>query len=98
MPLSDDSHASLLYLSYIRLKETKAHKTNNLIIVLYAYSAAICFLICAIALPGFNPLGHVVAQFMMVWQRYTLNGFCNCSRRSAPYSSLLSAIHRYACI
>ena len=30
------------------------------------------FLIKAIALPGLRPLGHVLEQFMIVWQRYNL--------------------------
>jgi len=29
-------------------------------------------LISPIALPGFNPFGHVIVQFMIVWQRYSL--------------------------
>lgn len=31
-------------------------------------STIIC-LMCEIALAGFSPLGHVFAQFMIVWQR-----------------------------
>jgi hypothetical protein len=31
--------------------------------------STIIFLISAIALAGFSPLGQVLAQFMMVWQR-----------------------------
>ena len=31
--------------------------------------ATISFLIPAIAFAGFNPFGHAVVQFMMVWQR-----------------------------
>ena len=31
--------------------------------------AIIIFLISAMAFAGFNPLGQVLAQFMMVWQR-----------------------------
>jgi hypothetical protein len=31
--------------------------------------ATIIFLISAIALAGFSPFGHTVAQFMIVWQR-----------------------------
>lgn len=33
------------------------------------YENAMTFLISAIALPGFNPLGHVREQLRMVWQR-----------------------------
>jgi aryl-alcohol dehydrogenase-like predicted oxidoreductase len=36
--------------------------------------STIIFLISAIALAGFSPLGQVLAQFMIVWQRYSLNG------------------------
>ena len=31
--------------------------------------SAIIFLVSAMARAGFNPLGHTLAQFMMVWQR-----------------------------
>ena len=31
------------------------------------------FLMRAMALPGLRPLGHVLEQFMIVWQRYSLN-------------------------
>ena len=30
------------------------------------------FLMRAMALPGLRPLGHVLEQFMIVWQRYSL--------------------------
>ncbi len=35
----------------------------------YTTRSTIIFLISAIALAGFSPLGQVLAQFMMVWQR-----------------------------
>jgi hypothetical protein len=35
----------------------------------YACRAIIKFLISAMALAGFNPLGQARAQFMIVWQR-----------------------------
>lgn len=35
----------------------------------YTFRATISFLISEIALAGFSPLGQVLAQFMMVWQR-----------------------------
>jgi hypothetical protein len=35
----------------------------------YTRRSTIIFLISAIALAGFKPLGQVCAQFMMVWQR-----------------------------
>ena len=37
--------------------------------------SSIFFLMWAMALPGFRPLGHVLVQFMMVMQRYS------CTRR-----------------
>src|SRR5690606_2294653 len=52
----------------------------------------ISFLVSAIALAGFNPLGQTWAQFMMVWQRYSLNGSSRSSRRFWVASSRLSAI------
>ena len=35
----------------------------------YTTRSTIIFLISEIALAGFNPLGQVLAQFMIVWQR-----------------------------
>ena len=35
----------------------------------YTRRSTIIFLISAIALAGFNPLGQACEQFMMVWQR-----------------------------
>jgi len=51
-------------------------------------------LISAIAFAGFRPLGQVLAQFMIVWQRYSLNGSSSPSRRSPVASSRLSMIQR----
>ena len=51
-------------------------------------------LISPIALPGFSPFGQVMVQFMMVWQRYSLNGSCSASSRSPVNSSRESAIQR----
>ncbi|ODT60906.1 MAG: hypothetical protein ABS73_03425 [Paracoccus sp. SCN 68-21] len=48
----------------------------------------------AIALAGFNPLGQVLVQFMIVWQRYSLKGSSSSSRRSPVASSRLSMIQR----
>ncbi len=56
--------------------------------------STIIFLISAIALAGFNPLGQVLAQFMIVWQRYSLNGSSRSSSRSGVASSRLSMIQR----
>ncbi len=56
--------------------------------------STIIFLISAIAFAGFRPLGQVLVQFMMVWQRYSLNGSSNSSRRSPVASSRLSMIQR----
>src|SRR5690606_32569165 len=54
----------------------------------------ISFLVSAIALAGFSPLGQTWAQFMMVWQRYSLKGSSRSSRRFWVASSRLSAIQR----
>src|SRR5687768_2160408 len=35
----------------------------------HAARSAISFLVSAIALAGLRPLGHTLAQFMIVWQR-----------------------------
>ena len=56
--------------------------------------STIIFLISAIALAGFSPFGQVLAQFMMVWQRYSLNGSSRPSNRSPVASSRLSMIQR----
>ncbi len=42
---------------------------NSLTSLPISYEKAIIFLISAIAFPGFNPLGQVRAQFMIVWHR-----------------------------
>ena len=55
------------------------------------------FLISPIALAGLRFFGQVLAQFMMVWQRYSLNGSSRSSRRAPVSSSRESAIQRYAC-
>lgn len=52
------------------------------------------FLISAIALPGLRPFGHVRVQFMIVWQRKTLNGSLNESKRAFVDSSRESMIQR----
>ncbi len=54
----------------------------------------ISFLISAIANAGFRPFGQVRAQFMMVWQRYSLNGSSRSSRRAPVSSSRESMIQR----
>lgn len=51
------------------------------------------FLVSAIALPGFRPLGHVDVQFIIVWHRYSLNGSSRASRRS-PVSSSRESINQ----
>ena len=43
--------------------------------------------------PGFNPLGHTAAQFMMVLHRYSLYASSSCARRSLVASSRLSITH-----
>ena len=47
------------------------------------------------ALPGLRPLGQVLVQFMMVWQRYSLKESSSSARRSAVRSSRLSSIHLF---
>src|SRR5690606_37118293 len=61
---------------------------------LYARRAIISFLISAIASAGFKPFGQVRAQFMIVWQRYSLNGSSRSSRRAPVSSSRESMIQR----
>ncbi len=56
--------------------------------------STIIFLISAMALAGFSPLGQVEVQFMIVWQRYSLNGSCSPSSRSPVISSRESMIQR----
>jgi hypothetical protein len=53
------------------------------------------FLISAIANAGFNPFGHVLEQFKIVWHRYRLMLLLRASCRSAFLSSRESAIQRY---
>jgi hypothetical protein len=61
---------------------------------IYSTRSSISFLISAIALAGLRLLGHVSVQFMIVWQRYSLNGSSNASSRSPVCSSRESAIQR----
>lgn len=56
--------------------------------------STIMCLIEAMALAGFNPLGQVLVQFMIVWQRYSLNGSSSASSRSPVASSRESMIQR----
>ena len=48
---------------------------------------AISSLMAAIALAGFNPLGHVLEQLKIEWHRYTERLFSILAFRSAPYAS-----------
>ncbi len=59
-----------------------------------ARRAIINFLISAMASAGFRPFGQVREQFMMVWQRYSLNGSSSPSRRAPVSSSRESTIQR----
>jgi hypothetical protein len=59
------------------------------------YVNAMLFLISAIASAGFKPLGHVLEQLRIVWQRYKLMLLLRASWRSAFFSSRESAIQRY---
>ena len=58
--------------------------------------SAISFLISAIAFAGFRSFGQASVQFMIVWQRYSLNGSSSASSRSPVASSRVSMIQRYA--
>lgn len=58
------------------------------------YQNAIIFFISAIAFPGFNPLGQVRAQFIIVWQRYRLILLSSIALRSSLCSSRESASQR----
>jgi len=60
----------------------------------YTTRSTIICLMLAIALAGFRPLGQVLVQFMIVWQRYSLNGSSNWSSRSPVASSRLSISQR----
>jgi hypothetical protein len=51
------------------------------------------FLIVSICFAGFRPLGQACVQFLMVWQRYSLNSSLMASRRSLVNWSRLSCIH-----
>src|SRR5690606_18217400 len=62
----------------------------------YRSRSTISFFISAIALAGLSPLGQVLAQFRMVWQRYRRNGSSSWSRRSPACSSRESTSHRCA--
>ena len=46
---------------------------------------------------GFSPLGHTRVQFMIWWQRYSLNSSSSARNRSLVAASRESAIQRYAC-
>ena len=63
----------------------------------YPLRASISCLISPIAFAGFRPFGQVRAQFMMVWQRYSLNGSSRSSSRAPVSSSRESTIQRCAC-
>ena len=51
---------------------------QNIRIGFYILRLTISFLISAIAFAGLRPFGQVATQFMIVWQRYSLNvcGVC----------------------
>lgn len=51
------------------------------------------FFIVSICFAGLSPLGQACVQFLMVWQRYSLNSSLMESRRSFVNSSRLSWIH-----
>ena len=56
--------------------------------------SASSFLISPMALAGFRSLGQASVQFMIVWQRYSLNGSSRASSLSPVASSRLSMIQR----
>ncbi len=68
--------------------------TTTALVTNHTTRSTIIFLISEIALAGFSPLGQVLAQFMIVWQRYSLNGSSSASKRSPVASSRLSMIQR----
>src|SRR5206468_1375221 len=45
------------------------HPLQFVVVLVHAVRSAIIFLVSAIALAGLRPLGHTLAQFMIVWQR-----------------------------
>src|SRR5471030_2775265 len=53
-------------------------------------------LIWPMALVGFNPFGHTLTQFIMLWQRNTLKASSRSSRRDSVSVSRLSIKKRYA--
>jgi hypothetical protein len=55
---------------------------------------AINCLMAPIALAGLSRFGQVSVQFMIVWQRYSLNGSSSSSSRAPVASSRESAIQR----
>jgi hypothetical protein len=56
------------------------------------------FLISAMARAGLRPLGQVLLQFRIVWQRYKLMLLLRPSMRCAVFWSRESAIQRYDCM
>ena len=60
----------------------------------HATRSTIMRLMPAMALAGFSPLGHTWAQFMMVWQRYSLKGSSSASSRAPAASSRVSDSQR----
>ncbi|CSB20634.1 Uncharacterised protein [Vibrio cholerae] len=51
-------------------------------------------LICPMAFVGFNPFGQTLTQFMMPWQRKTLNASSRFDKRSSVAVSRLSINQR----
>src|SRR5262249_31314666 len=63
----------------------------------YTFRSTIFCLISAIAFAGLRCFGQALAQFMMVWQRYSRNGSSRLSSRVPVASSRESIIKRCAC-
>lgn len=76
---------------------TKPPHQKPIILAIRTQENAIAFLISAIALPGFKPLGHVREQFRMVWHLYSDMLLSSAAFLSALCSSLESASQRYDC-
>jgi hypothetical protein len=61
--------------------------------ILLTQASSWSFLIVSMCFAGLRPLGQACVQFLMVWQRYSLNSSLMESRRSLVNWSRLSCIH-----
>src|SRR6185295_9970103 len=72
---------------------------SMILILVRAYQtrrSTISFFTSAMAFAGLRFLGQALAQFRIVWHRYSRNGSSRLSSRSPVASSRLSTIQRYA--